>query len=49
MLEENLVISLEGLASKLRARESVKLEEEILITANGPEILSKAPFDERFF
>ena len=48
VLEENMVISLEGLASKTGARESVKLEEQLLITANGPEILSKAPFDERF-
>ena len=48
VLEENMVISIEGLASKTGGRESVKLEEEVLITANGPEILSKAPFDERF-
>ena len=48
VLEENMVICLEGLASKRGGRESVKLEEELLITANGPEILSKAPFDERF-
>ena len=48
VLEENMVISIEGLASKTGARESVKLEEQVLITANGPEILSKAPFDERF-
>lgn len=47
VLEENMVVCLEGLASKRGARESVKLEEQILITANGPEILSKAPFDER--
>ena len=48
VLEENMVISIEGLASKTGARESVKLEEQVLITADGPEILSKAPFDERF-
>ena len=48
ILEENMVISIEGLASKTGARESVKLEEQVLITPNGPEILSKAPFDERF-
>lgn len=48
VLEENMVICIEGLASKTGARESVKLEEQVLITANGPEILSKAPFDERF-
>ena len=49
VLEENMVLSLEGLASKTGARESVKLEEEILITAGEPEILSHAPFDGRFF
>ena len=48
VLEENMVICIEGLASKTGARESVKLEEQVLITANGPEILSKVPFDERF-
>ena len=48
VLEEGMVISIEGLASKTGARESVKLEEQVLITANGPEILSMAPFDERF-
>ena len=48
VLEENMVISLEGLASKVGAKESVKLEEQLLITANGPEVLSQAPFDWRF-
>jgi Xaa-Pro aminopeptidase len=49
VLEENMVLSIEGLASKRGARESVKLEEEVLITKEGPEILSRAPYDERFF
>ena len=49
VLQENMVLSVEGLASKRSARESVKLEEQVLITKSGPEILSKAPFDERFF
>ena len=49
VLEENMVLSIEGLASKQGAYESVKLEEEVLITKDGPEILSHAPFDERFF
>ena len=48
VLQENMVLSLEGLASKRGARESVKLEEQILITKNGPEVLSNAPFDDRF-
>ena len=49
VLEENMVLSIEGLASKQRGHESVKLEEQVLITKDGPEILSHAPFDERFF
>jgi len=49
VLQPNMVLSLEGLASKEGGRESVKLEEQLLITENGPEILSFAPFDERFF
>jgi Xaa-Pro aminopeptidase len=49
VLQENMVLSLEGLASKKGGRESVKLEEQILITEGGPEVLSMAPFDERFF
>ncbi len=48
VLEENMVISVEGLASKVGARESVKLEEQILITADGYEDLCEAPYDERF-
>ena len=48
VLEENMVLSIEGLASKQRGHESVKLEEQVLITKDGPEILSHAPFDERF-
>jgi Xaa-Pro aminopeptidase len=48
VLVENMVMSIEGLGSKVGARESVKLEEQVLITARGPELLSTAPFDERF-
>ena len=47
VLEEGMVISIEGLAAKTGGRESVKLEEQVLITANGPELLSQAPFDDR--
>ncbi len=47
VLEEGMVLSIEGLAAKTGGRESVKLEEQVLITANGPELLSLAPFDER--
>ena len=49
VLQQNMILSLEGLASKEGGRESVKLEEQILITEGGPEVLSLAPFDERFF
>jgi len=49
VLQTNMVLSVEGLASKRGGRESVKLEEQILITDSGPEILSFAPYDQRFF
>ena len=49
VLQSNMVLSLEGLESKRGGRESVKLEEQILITEGGPEILSFAPYDQRFF
>ena len=47
-LQENMVISVEASFGKAGGREQVKLEEEVLITADGPEILSHAPFDWRF-
>lgn len=46
-LEENMIFCVEAFAGKKGAREGVKLEEEVIITANGPEVISKASFDWR--
>lgn len=48
VLQENMVICLEALAAKAGGRESVKLEEQLIVTADGPEVISRAPFDWRF-
>ena len=43
-----MVISLEALVAEEGMGESVKLEDQLIITANGPEVISLAPFDWRF-
>jgi Xaa-Pro aminopeptidase len=48
VLEENMVISVEALVGEVNRGESVKLEDQILITADGNENLTLAPFDWRF-
>ena len=48
-VRENMVICVEASFGRQGGREQVKLEEQLLITANGPEIISTAPFDWRFF
>ncbi len=44
-IEEGMVLCVESLASAAGGKESVKLEEQILVTANGPEVLSSTPFE----
>jgi len=46
-LQENMVLSVEFYAGKVGKRDGVKLEEQILITKNGPELLSRYPFEEK--
>ena len=46
-LEENMVMSVESYAGKEGTREGVKLEEEVIICADGPEIISLAAQDWR--
>jgi Xaa-Pro aminopeptidase len=46
-LQENMVLSVEFYAGKVGGRSGVKLEEQILITARGAELLSRYPFEER--
>lgn len=47
ILEENMVLSVEYYAGKKGGRDGVKLEEQILITARGPELLCHYPFEEK--
>lgn len=47
-LEENMVISVESSWGREDGWEQVKLEEQVIITDNGPEVISQAPFDWRF-
>lgn len=47
-LEENMVICVEALVARENGRESVKLEEQLIVTARGPDVISCAPFDWRF-
>ena len=46
VLEEGMVICVEGLAAPAGGREAVKLEEQVLITATGHEQLSSYPMEE---
>ena len=47
-LEENMIISVESSWGRENGLEQVKLEEQVIITSNGPEVISQAPFDWRF-
>jgi Xaa-Pro aminopeptidase len=46
-LEVGMVISVEAYAGTEGGREGVKLEDQIIIGEDGPEVISHAPFDER--
>jgi Xaa-Pro dipeptidase len=46
-LESNMVLSVESYAGVVGGSEGVKLEEQILITDDGFELFSRAPYDER--
>jgi Xaa-Pro dipeptidase len=47
VLAPGMVICVESYAGRLGGREGVKLEEQVLITGTGYEVLSKYPWDER--
>lgn len=47
VLEVNMVICVESYIGRVGGREGVKLEEQVLITENGPEPLSSYPYEER--
>jgi Xaa-Pro aminopeptidase len=44
---ENMVLAVECYAGKVGARDGVKLEDEVWVTANGPVVLSDYPYDSR--
>ena len=46
-LEAGMVLSVESYVGRHGGREGVKLEDQVLVTANGPERLSTFPRDER--
>ena len=48
VIRENMVICVEALVGREGAGECVKLEEELIVTARGPEVVSRAPYDWRF-
>ncbi|MBI3458078.1 MAG: aminopeptidase P family protein [Candidatus Rokubacteria bacterium] len=48
VIQENMVICVEALVAEENGRESVKLEEQLIVTARGPEVISLAPYDWRF-
>lgn len=46
-LRENMALCLECYVGAVGGRCGVKLEDQVLITAQGTELLSNFPFDER--
>ncbi len=46
-LEVGMVMSVESYVGAVGGTEGIKLEEQVEITADGPELLSRAPFDDR--
>ena len=49
VLEEGMTICLESYIGEEGGREGVKLEQQILITATGAEVLSRYPFEDEAF
>ena len=48
VFEENMVVSVESYIGAERGKEGVKLEQQVLITAEGPKLMSRAPFEDAF-
>ncbi len=47
-IQENMVMCMEASFGREGGREQVKLEEQLIIHADGPEVISQAPYDLRF-
>jgi Xaa-Pro aminopeptidase len=45
--EENMVVAVECYAGKVGARDGVKLEDEVWVSAGGPVVLSRYPYDSK--
>jgi Xaa-Pro dipeptidase len=48
VLEPGMTLCVEALVSREGARHSIKLEEQVLVTERGPEVLSRAPLGLTF-
>ena len=47
-LEENTVVCVESLVGRVGGRECMKLEEQVLVTADGPKRLSTFPYEDHW-
>jgi Xaa-Pro aminopeptidase len=48
VIQAGMVICVEALVAEEGRGESVKLEDQVIVTEGGPELVSRAPFDWRF-
>ena len=46
VFQENMVVSVESYIGEVGGKEGVKLEQQVLVTASGAEVLSRTPFEE---
>ncbi|HET6158593.1 MAG TPA: Xaa-Pro peptidase family protein [Dongiaceae bacterium] len=46
VLQPGMVVSVESYIGEKNGREGVKLEEEVLVTEHGPEVISRFPFED---
>jgi Xaa-Pro aminopeptidase len=46
VLQPGMVVSVESYIGEKNGREGVKLEEEVLVTEHGPELISRFPFED---
>lgn len=46
MIEENMTLCVESYIGVNSGAEGVKLEQQVLVTANGPQVLSTFPFED---
>ncbi len=49
VLAENMTICIESYIGEEGGAEGVKLEQQVLVTANGAQVLTTYPFEERLF